>query len=93
MKRREFIRLVGGATALPLAAQAQQLSGPIPQIVYFGALSPATLDPRQIEQFKAGLAENGLIDGVNIKVDYLWVKAIRSGCGSRQPTLHSAISV
>ena len=29
-------------------------------------------DPRQIEQFKVGLTENGLIDGQNIKVDYLW---------------------
>jgi putative tryptophan/tyrosine transport system substrate-binding protein len=72
MKRREFIRLIGGATAWPLAAYAQQPSGPIPQIVYLGALSPTTLDPRQIEQFKAGLAENGLIDGQNIKVDFLW---------------------
>ena len=31
-----------------------------------------TLDPRQIQQFKAGLAENGLIEGQNIVVDYLW---------------------
>jgi len=30
------------------------------------------LDPRQIEQFKVGLTENGLIEGENIEVDYLW---------------------
>jgi hypothetical protein len=60
VRRREFITLVGGATAWPLAAYAQQPSGPIPQIVYLGASSAATVDPRQIEQFKAGLAENGL---------------------------------
>ena len=72
MRRREFIRRIGGATAWPLAACAQQPSGPIPQIVYLGASSPATADPRQIEQFKAGLAENGLVDGQNVKVDYLW---------------------
>ena len=30
------------------------------------------MDPRQIAQFKAGLAENGLIEGQNIVVDYLW---------------------
>ena len=72
MRRREFITLVGGATAWPMAAYAQQPSDPIPQIVYLGVSSPATADPRQIEQFKAGLAENGLVDGQNIKVDYLW---------------------
>jgi putative ABC transport system substrate-binding protein len=32
------------------------------------------LDPRQIEQFKAGLVENGLIEGQNIIVDYLWAE-------------------
>ena len=37
-------------------------------------VSPATLDPRQIEQFKAGLVENGLIEGQNITVDYLWAE-------------------
>src|SRR3954447_8284476 len=72
VRRREFITVVGGATAWPLAAYAQQPSGPIPQIVYLGASSPGTSDPHQIEQFKAGLAENGLVDGQNIKVDYLW---------------------
>jgi putative ABC transport system substrate-binding protein len=32
------------------------------------------LDPRQIEQFKAGLLENGLIEGRNVLVDYLWAE-------------------
>jgi putative ABC transport system substrate-binding protein len=32
------------------------------------------LEPRQIEQFKAGLVENGLIEGQNIIVDYLWAE-------------------
>ena len=41
-------------------------------IAYLGGLSPTTLDPRQIEQFKVGLAENGLVEGQNITVDYLW---------------------
>jgi putative ABC transport system substrate-binding protein len=72
MRRREFIMLVGGATAWPVLAYTQQPSGPIPEIVCLGSASPATADPRQIEQFKAGLAENGLVDGKNIKVDYLW---------------------
>ena len=75
MKRREFITLLGGATAAwPLVARAQTSTGRTARIAYLGALSPATLDPRQIEQFKVGLVENGLIEGRNIRVDYLWAE-------------------
>ena len=71
MTRREFVSLAGStAVAWPLGTQAQTV--PIPHIAYLGASSPAILDPHQIEQFKVGLTENGLIDGQNIKVDYLW---------------------
>src|SRR6266480_4990202 len=73
MRRRDFI-LGGIAGICPLAARAQQASGKVARIAYLGALSPTTLDPRQIQQFKAGLAENGLIEGQNITVDYLWAE-------------------
>jgi putative tryptophan/tyrosine transport system substrate-binding protein len=72
MRRREFVTLAGGAAiGWPFVAQSQQTI-PIWHIAYLGASSPTNIDPRQIEQFKAGLTENGLIDGQNIKVDYLW---------------------
>jgi putative tryptophan/tyrosine transport system substrate-binding protein len=73
VKRREFITALATA-AWPFAARAQQqtTTGKVAHIAYLGGLSPATLDPRQIEQFKAGLVENGLIEGQNITVDYLW---------------------
>jgi putative tryptophan/tyrosine transport system substrate-binding protein len=74
MRRRGFVTLLGGIAAWPLAARAQQTTGKVAHIAYLGALSPATLDPRQIEQFKAGLVENGLIEGQNIIVDYLWAE-------------------
>src|SRR6516225_8115668 len=74
MQRREFITLLGGAAAWPLRARAQQGRDRVPRIAYLGALSPSTLDPRQIEQFKAGLIENGFIEGQNIDVDYLWAE-------------------
>src|SRR5438270_3485031 len=77
MQRRKFMTLIAAAVAVaqlgPLA-RAQQTRGKLARIAYLGALSPATLDPRQIEQFKAGLVENGLIDGQNISVDYLWAE-------------------
>jgi putative ABC transport system substrate-binding protein len=72
MRRRQFIVLLGSASAWPSAARAQPGERKVAHIAYLGALSPTTLDPRQIEQFKAGLAENGLIEGQNIVVDYLW---------------------
>jgi ABC-type uncharacterized transport system substrate-binding protein len=73
MTRRKFFWLGGGtAIAWPLMANAQQPTVPIARIAYLGASSAAVLDPRQIEQFKVGLTENGLIEGENIKVDYLW---------------------
>jgi putative ABC transport system substrate-binding protein len=69
MKRRAFITLLGGAAAgWPLAAGAQQTNDRIPHIAYLGALSPTRLDPRQLEQFKAGLAENGLVPDRTIRV-------------------------
>jgi putative tryptophan/tyrosine transport system substrate-binding protein len=72
MRRRKFITLIGGAAVWPLAARARQPTGRMSHIAYLGGLSPTTLDPRQIEQFKVGLAENGLVEGQNITVDYLW---------------------
>jgi len=74
MRRRNFITLVGGTAAWPLVARAQQATGRIAHIAYLGVLGPATLDPRQIEGFKEGLRENGLIDGHNITVEYLWAE-------------------
>jgi putative tryptophan/tyrosine transport system substrate-binding protein len=74
MKRREFITVVGAAAAWPLIARAQQTTGRVAHIAYLGVLGPSTLDPRQIEGFKEGLRENGLIEGRNITVDYLWAE-------------------
>jgi putative tryptophan/tyrosine transport system substrate-binding protein len=75
MKRRDFIMLLGSvAVGSPIVARAQLAPGKVAHIAYLGALSPTTIDPRQIEQFKAGLAENGLIEGQNITVDYLWAE-------------------
>jgi putative ABC transport system substrate-binding protein len=74
VKRREFIGLVGGAAAFPLVVRAQQPTARIARIAYLGATSPATIDPNQIEAFKLGLLENGLIEGRNIAVDYLWAE-------------------
>ena len=74
MRRREFIAALGGAAAWPVAGRAQPPKGRVAHIAYLGLTSPSVLDPRQIEQFKRGLAENGLIEGRDITVEYLWAE-------------------
>jgi putative ABC transport system substrate-binding protein len=55
-------------------SRAQRASDQTACIVYLGATSSGTLDSRQIEQFRRGLAENGLIEGRNITIEYLWAE-------------------
>src|SRR5262245_29324751 len=75
MRRREFITLAGGwAMMHARAAFAQQGAGRMARIVYLGPTGATVLDPRQIEGFKQGLRENGLIEGRNVTVDYLWAE-------------------
>jgi putative ABC transport system substrate-binding protein len=65
VKRREFIALLGGATAAwPLAARAQQ-----PTIPIIGILVPANPEPFRSE-FQAGLRELGYREGQNIAFEF-----------------------
>src|SRR6266851_9368782 len=66
MRRREFIMLLGGAAALPLAARAQQ---PVPVV---GFLRNTLPDSRLMTAFRKGLSEIGYVEGQNITVDYRW---------------------
>ena len=74
MKRREFITLLGGAAAAwPLSALAQQASSRKARIAFLSISSPQALDTRSIEQFRLGLAENGLVDGRAITVEHFFL--------------------
>jgi putative ABC transport system substrate-binding protein len=68
MQRREFITLLGGAAAWPLAARAQQPA----QIPRVGWIFPGASagNPTELAGFKEGLRELGYVEGKNIIVEY-----------------------
>src|SRR5262249_62007720 len=71
MRRREFITLLGGATAWPLAAGAQQPGQPI--IGFLGSSSSGA-DNTFIEHLRRGLADAGFVEGHNLVVEYRWAQ-------------------
>jgi putative ABC transport system substrate-binding protein len=67
VKRRQFITLLGGATAWPLAARAQPSAMPV--IGYFSGRSPDAEEPLRVPFLKA-LAGSGFTVGRNVAIEY-----------------------
>ena len=69
MKRREFITLLGGAAAWPLAARAQQ-SRNTPRLCFL-TFDPGTLETTRFKPFFQALRDLGYVNGQTITIDYL----------------------
>ena len=68
MRRREFISLIVGSTAWPVAARTQQSLMPV-----IGFLTPAGGEAQiayLLEAFRQGLAEAGYVEGKSLTIEY-----------------------
>jgi putative ABC transport system substrate-binding protein len=81
MRRREFVRLLGGAVAAwPLAAHAQQPVMPVIGVLH--GVSAAQWADR-MAGFHRGLGEAGFAEGRNVAIEYRWAE----GEFDRLPTM------
>jgi ABC-type uncharacterized transport system substrate-binding protein len=70
MKRREFLGLVSGASAWPLAASALES---VPVVGFLSARSPSESIPL-VETFRRGLRQMGLAEGKNVNIVFRWAE-------------------
>src|SRR5690242_12180287 len=70
MRRREFIGLIGGTAAWPLAARAQQA---MPTVGVVNSTSPERY-ASNLRAFRKGLADADFIEGRSVVIEYRWAE-------------------
>ena len=71
MRRREFIGLIGGAVAWPLAVRAQQPAMPV---IGFLGTGTASSWSKWTSAFTSRLRELGWIEGRTVGIEYRWAE-------------------
>ena len=71
MRRREFITLLGGAAAWPLAARAQQAER-VRRIGVLMSVADAPEGQARLAAFLKGLQQWGWTEGRNVRIDIRW---------------------
>jgi putative ABC transport system substrate-binding protein len=71
IRRREFITLLGGAAAWPLAVEAQQPAVPVVGYLDFGAQG---LNESFLSAFRKGMSEAGYVVGQNVTMEYRFAR-------------------
>jgi putative tryptophan/tyrosine transport system substrate-binding protein len=71
VKRRDFITLVGGAAAWPIATRAQKPTMPV--IGFMSGRAPET-DTHLLAAFRQGLREQGFVEGENVAIEFRWAR-------------------
>src|SRR5262245_50155790 len=74
MRRREFINVLAGLAAWPIAARAQQ-SAKIARIGFLG-LGPPAAQLSRVKALRAGLRDLGYVDGKNIVIEFRWAETV-----------------
>jgi putative ABC transport system substrate-binding protein len=70
MRRREFIRLLGGAAvAWPMAARAQQAGMPVIGFLHQGSVEAYS---QMLVEFRQGLKDVGFVEGQNVSIEFRW---------------------
>ena len=100
MQRRDFIGLIAGATAWPLAARAQQPD----RVARLGVLMTSRVNAQsRMDAIQVGLQKLGWIEGRNLRIEYRWavgdiaeMRAFAKELVNTQPDIlivHSSVAV